>query len=207
MATKTSIANRALNILGQNGVTNISSDDSDRANLLNNVYDSVLDEILSETMWNFSVKRANLTTLDVTIPWTGDDLSYAYLYPSDCIRILDLDDNSMIWRVEVVETSKCILTDNESLGIRYIFRNTNTAQYHSKFINAFSYRLATELAFNIDRGRVGELWDIYLERILPDAISANSQEGSPIQPKQDHFLNAKYGMVPSQRRPGEYYRA
>jgi hypothetical protein len=204
MASKVGIANKALALLGQPGITDFE-DGTERAAAVDEVYDNVLDSVLSETMWNFAIKRSTLTQLVTTVPWTDDGLVYAYLYPSDAIRIMNLNDSNLMWRVEVIGDNRVILSDTSSLKIRYVFRNTDPSQYSPKFIEALAVRLASELAAQINRSskEALELLDAYKLVHLPDAMSTNSQEGSPIQPKQDQFLLAKYGNTPT--TTGRYY--
>jgi len=204
MASKVSIANKALSLLGQSGITSFS-DKTSRSDAISEVYDDILREVLEETEWNFSTKRSVLAQAVVTIPWTADGLIIPYLYPSDAIRILNLSDDNLIWKVEVIGTSKFILTDMSSLEIRYIFLNTDPSQYSPKFIKALATRLAAELAYQINRDmkEYAQRIEIYEKVELPKAISANSQEGSTTQPKQDKFILAKFGAIPP--RAGRYY--
>ena len=206
MASNISIANKALSMLGQAPIVSFT-DNSTRAKDIYEIYDQCVKEVLVEHPWNFSVKRGSLAELDVDISWTDDGLNVAYAYPSDCLRVLNINDNNINWRVESVEDQICILTDAAApLGIRYIFYNNNPAHYSPKFVEALAARIAAELSFKILQSATGsqERWDMYSKYFLPNAISANSQEGSPIQPKQDLFVLAKYGRSVTSRQSGGY---
>jgi hypothetical protein len=206
MASKVTIANKALSMLGQSPIVSFE-DNSTRAKDISEIYDECLKEVLAEHPFNFAVKRSSLAELDVDIPWTDDGLNVAYAYPSDCLRVLNINDNNVRWRVENIDDQICILSDASApLGIRYIFYNENPAQYSPKFIEALAARLAAELSFKILQSNTGsqERWALYTDVFLPSAISANSQEGSPLQAKQDLFVLSKYGRSPSSRQIGGY---
>lgn len=63
--TKLSICNKALRLLGVAKITqsNLDNNSNEQARILNDIYDSVLDEVLSSHPWNFAIKRATLTEL------------------------------------------------------------------------------------------------------------------------------------------------
>ncbi len=206
MASNISIANKALSMLGQAPIVSFT-DNSTRAKDIYEIFEQCVKEVMAEHPFNFCVKRASLAELDVDIPWVDDGLNIAYSYPSDCLRVLSINDNSVKWRVESVDDQICILSDASApLGIRYIFYNDNPAQYSPKFVEAVSARIAAELSFKILQSASGsqERWSMYTDYFLPNAISANSQEGSPIQPKQDLFVLSKYGRSVTSRQSGGY---
>lgn len=68
-ATKIVIANKALSMLGARKITSFTQSGSNEALAVNEVYDDVLDEVLSEHPWTFAQKRVEL---DYTVP---DDTS------------------------------------------------------------------------------------------------------------------------------------
>lgn len=70
--TQISICNKALRILGAKTITTLD-DETEPARILNDVYDEILDEVLSSHPWNFAIVRANLTELGGTITtWTAE---------------------------------------------------------------------------------------------------------------------------------------
>lgn len=72
--TKLQILNKTLRLLGAQKVTSaqLSADSTEQARILNDIYDSVLDETLSSHPWNFAIKRATLTEIGGVIStWTA----------------------------------------------------------------------------------------------------------------------------------------
>ena len=82
--TKIQIVNKSLRVIGQGRLTlaQLTADSPETARIVNDVYDSIRDEVLEVHPWNFSQKRANLTQLGGEVTdWTdnGSDVWYATL--------------------------------------------------------------------------------------------------------------------------------
>jgi hypothetical protein len=72
---KIDIDNKALRILGAPAITDsdLTNESNESARILNDVYDSIRDEVLKEHPWNFAIKRATLTALGGLITtWTEE---------------------------------------------------------------------------------------------------------------------------------------
>jgi len=137
MASKTQIANRALSKVGDTRVSNIETDGSERALVINEMYEQVRDALLQSYPWNFAIKRTNLA-LDGTSPNWG--WANRYQLPSDCLALLDIK-TSPDYRVE----GGYILTDNGApLYIRYIKSVTSEGEFDAMFTEAFAAELAVE---------------------------------------------------------------
>lgn len=66
---KLAIANKALGKLGSQAITSFAQSGSNEATAINNVYDDILDEVLSEHPWSFAQKRVALSVV------VADDVS------------------------------------------------------------------------------------------------------------------------------------
>ncbi len=176
MATVADICNMALSYLGDQGtVTSIDPPEgSAQADHCARFYPIALTRILSETAWSFATKRENLSEL-VTPPIGAE---YAYAYPSDCVNILSLHDESgrpiRRFRLERSAQAMAILTDVPATWIRYTTTKTPCELFPMDFSDALSHLLAAKLAGAMITGSTGsslaeEQQKIYMV-LLKDAI-------------------------------------
>lgn len=86
MATSLSICNSALIKLGAEVITALS-DNNKRAKLCNAQYETIKNKILKSHLWNFSIKRAQLSA-DISVPTWG--FNSAFVLPSDYLRIVEV---------------------------------------------------------------------------------------------------------------------
>jgi len=194
MATsKTKIVNRSLMRVGARPVTNIETDDTEEARIINNLYDIALENILSETLWTFAKKRALLTTTTDTVPFNVDEerLNKVYQRPTDCIRIFHVNDTAADW----YEEEDKIVSDTAGLGIVYTFRNENPATYKSYFVTALSDLLASEIAYALlnSTSKSQEMLEVYERISLPKAKAQNAQTGKARGLNDDYWLNSRHG--------------
>jgi hypothetical protein len=124
------------------GADRISSinQETKSARLLNAIWDEMVDAVLGAHPWKFATKRATLAPTSTT-PAFGFD--YEYDIPADCLRPLDTDPDDINW---VVENGK-ILSDESTLDIRYIWRNTDPASWDARFCEALAWKLAENVSY------------------------------------------------------------
>jgi len=175
MASKTSICNQALKRLGQPAITDID-EGTVRADSLKAIFNDVRDFVLACHPWNFATKRAALALLSETPVWQWD---YYYQLPTDCIRVVQLDEweDESLWEVE----AEGRLATNESTAyITYIARVDEAGKFSPGFVQALAARLAAEVAFEVtgrpDTAKMMlELWPLELAK----AVALDSQEKGP----------------------------
>jgi hypothetical protein len=186
MASKVEIANRALTKIGEARILSLS-DDVEAARSVDSLWDIVRDAELRIRKWKFSVSRDALAALASTPSW---GYSYEYQLPSDCLRILQVNDvypgvslsnyrsmDETEWRVE----GRKILTDIAApLKVRYIARVEDTGQWDSAFTEAFACRLAVELAERLTQSNTKRelAWEEY-KIAISMAVRADAIEGAP----------------------------
>lgn len=143
MASKVSIANRALTKLGADRIL-LLSDDSQQARVLNSMFDDVRDAELARNHWKFAIRRTSLPAL-VDAPAWG--YQFQYPLPPDYLAMVQINEiycrtgMRAPWSVE----SGSILTDFEApLLLRYVSRVENTGLYHALFVEALACKLAME---------------------------------------------------------------
>lgn len=176
------------------GATTVSAitDDTPNARALNSVYDFARKNFHTDNKWTFSTTRSTLTTISTTgLPFLHDDESYVYTKPTDCLRIWELSEPNVIWR----EEGNYIYANAAGLGAKWAFDQTDLTKWPPYAIEAFSYKLAAEIAFQIMNSptKAMELKKFYSDVCLVDAQSKNSQIGVPQQVNDDFWLNSKWG--------------
>ncbi len=182
------ICNLALNKLG---AARISTRDeaSAEAQACDSIYDEVRDDVLADHIWNFAQKRAALGLLDETPEFTDDGVNLVYQAPTDMIKLNFVNIESAIVKLE----GDKILSDTAGLELKYTRRVTDVQKFFPKFVEALATRLAAELAFTLTASRSlsSDLFTSYYSKKLPDAISADSQQGTAVGMFQDEWILAR----------------
>lgn len=179
----TEVCNRALGKLGESSILDLT-DNNTRARAMNATYTAVRDAELRRHIWNFSVKRDAIAALVSTPPW---GYSTEYGVPSDCLRILSVND---IWpgpdmadyrnsssRPYMVENGKILCSVSAPLKIRYVYRVTDTNLFDACFFECFASRLAYENCERITQSDSKKqlAWVDYKKSLL-EGISVGSLE-------------------------------
>lgn len=186
----TQIANAALRRLGVERINSIN-DDNKRANLLNDLFPLVRNELLETGFWNFAIKRAQLSK-NSGGPEFGWRNSFAL--PSDYIRMYRIDSTkfkggsgslpeffatSFAHNPAFAIEGSELLTDLDNVYCIYTSRETDTSKYSSGFVKALYLKLAAEAAYSLtqDRGLAESLMQeasMWLEDIRSrDSMSDN----------------------------------
>ena len=176
MASKVSIANLALTILGADRITALE-DNNENARRLTAIYDACLEDVLRAHPWNFAIKRQALARLTTT-PAFGYD--YEFQLPGDCLRPIEANDGTNIITSYAIEGRK-LLTDEDAINIKFISNITDPNQYTAQFIMVLSARLASELAYAITNNKANAelIMSIYMER-LQVAKETDAQESDSV---------------------------
>ena len=150
MASKVQIAKLALQHIGDRYDISALTEDSVEAEQVNLIYDDVRKEVLRMHPWRFATRFTSPATLSVTVPanWT-----YAYTYPSDGLRILQIEDplgrdlEQIPFETAVLsDDTRVILTDELDAEFRYIYDEEDPTKFDPEFVNAFSFMLASRMA-------------------------------------------------------------
>lgn len=183
--SEVAICNQALIKLGANTIAS-RTENSKNARLCNQIYDQVRDNVLTDHIWNFAQKRFVLAQLAEDPVWTEDLMTVVYQKPTDCLKINFVNIESAIFKIEKDK----ILSNELGLKIKYTERLTDPMKFFPKFIECLSARLAAELAFAVTNSRslARDLFALYYDKKLPQAISSDSQQGTPTAAAQDSIL-------------------
>jgi hypothetical protein len=172
MASPVSISNLALTYLAADRITALS-DNSENARRITAIYDACLEDVLRAHPWNFAIQRQQLALL-ATTPAFG--YQYEFQIPGDSLRVIEVSDGTNLITDFKVEGRK-ILSDQDSISIKYIGNITDPNQYTSQFIFVFASRLAAELAYAITNNKAtAELAAAIYKEKLQTAKETDAQE-------------------------------
>lgn len=174
MASKTSIANRALFKLGQSRVSNIETDSSVNAITMNQLWDTVRDSLLQSYPWNFATKRIDLAQ-DASDPAWGFDAQYTL--PSDCLQLLEIEDSPDYQ----VEGGKILCNVADTLYIKYLYRNDSVGTYPPTFVEALAISLAIEACDKISDDNTKKQLLLSEYRMIMDRVLATDSIENPAQ--------------------------
>ncbi len=190
------ICNSALNMIGASNILDLT-EDSKTGRICNQRYSFVRDAVMRAHPWNCLINRTSLAA-DATAP--AFEFTYQYTLPTDpyCLRLLSLDDLSIVHRVE----GRKILTDESKINIVYVARITDPQQYDTLLIETIAARLAADIAYSIvgSNTLVADMYNLYSNKLsearfvdategTPGAIDNVADTGSLLS---DTFINARY---------------
>jgi len=150
--TKVQICNMALTHIGIKQLISAITDDNEEAAMCNLHYDSALETALHEADWGFARRRYTLVAEAGTPP---DPWSYQYQWPTNCIRVLRIDDELLRRRVESrpqyrFETNgsgaRIIYTNWADAVVIYTYNETDDQIYTPAFSYYLSWVLAARIA-------------------------------------------------------------
>ena len=184
---KVGLANLALRKIGANRISSFN-DETREGDLVRDVYQPVLEEVITTFPWSFALTVVALTQKDITPLSSIDGLTIAYAWPNDCLRPHRISQQAA-FRVKMISGERVILSDAANLQMEYVFRNDNPETYFPIFKTAFATRLAAEIGFNISHAtkKAALLREEYDKDLLPEAKSADSMQGSPDEVRQDEW--------------------
>ena len=173
MASSVEICNMALTSIGHKTITSLA-EETEVARKCNIYYQQVVDAVIRAYPWNCAMARTALVQFE-DAPAFG--FSYRYALPQDpyCLRVLQLEEKSMKFKVEGRE----LLTDEATANIIYLKR-VSPAYMDSMLIDAIAARLASELAYPLANSHTlqANMWKIYGDK-KDEASQVDAQEGTP----------------------------
>lgn len=210
LLSKTSISNLALSQLGiTKHISNFDTDRSQEGNACRQLYDQVLQQVLTDLWWPCGTKFITLGLVETnpTIEW-----GFSYRYPSDCLtlrRILsgqrtDTRQSRVPFRVGQDENGGLIYTDMAQAQIEYTFYQTDPTKLSPDFIEAFALRLAAAMAPQITSGDPFKITQTVMGLYSVAIGNAKTQAANEEQPDQEpdsEFIRARGGNGCTGRGP------
>lgn len=176
--SEVSIANQALGWLGLDKI--ISLDDQTKsAALCKDNFAPLRDAILEAADWTFAQARVALAPL-TTIPAWG--LSYAFLLPSDCLRVNYVTASPDPYEGAPldpwVREGQNILCNATTIYIRYTRRVTDPKVWSEGFCQTLASRLASDIAIAATNSKehMQLMWSMYKDK-LDEAINSEGRQG------------------------------
>ncbi len=167
--SKTSICNKALRKLGAKALMNVDTDNTRESNLCKQSYDTTLQEVLRMHNWNFAIFRQSLVLDASNSPIY--EYSNRFILPTIpiFIRLLTvqsdslLDNNIINFRLE----NNFILTNEASINIKFIGKETNPNKYDALFIDCLASKIAYEIGYSIssDETRLARIKQDFIESL------------------------------------------
>ena len=149
MNSEVEIVNIALARLGESPVQSLD-EGSVSANMARVFYTPAKRAVLRAFPWSFSLKTARPARL------SGDTMGFhfAFSLPADCLRVIRCrkegsPDFSESGTVRFSVRSGVLLADESDFYIEYVADVDDVTLFDDKFVEAFSYKLASDLAMPV----------------------------------------------------------
>jgi len=170
MASKVSICNRALALLGADPITSLT-DDTTESNVCRAVYADASDAVLRSHPWSCAIQRATLAQLTAAPVW---GYSKAYSLPNDpyCLAVLDLKESSQ-YRIE----GRTLVCNTGTATIKYVARITDPGQFDPSLVFSLACRIAAEISYALTQNPSlsNDMWQLS-EKAITDAATADGVE-------------------------------
>ena len=183
--SETEICNLALLRVGQPVIGDIT-EASDPAITCRKFYTETRDELLRQHPWNFAMGRKELAASTTTPDF---EFTYSFPLPADCLRVLSLYYTDYEWVIE----GKNLLTNLDTVQIKYIKRITDSGIFPPDFTEALSIKLAQKIAAYVTQNlKLSQLLYEEFEMVLARAKAADAQEGSYQAFETSTIINSRY---------------
>lgn len=154
------------------------------------------DAALRDFKWNFATRRKVLAQLQTAVePW-----GYCYAYPSDCIRAREIvkaagASDAVLYEVAADGSGgRVILTDKAAAVLVYTARVTAFSAYDPLFVEAFSWKLAAEIALPLTADKnLMQIAETKYQNILSQARTADANEGEAETADSATWIEARLG--------------
>jgi|TARA_B110000971_G_C19862436_1_gene432275 hypothetical protein len=191
MASVVSMCNSALNLLGASTISALT-DDSKNARLCNQRYEPIRDRVFRGHAWNCLHKRIQLAQ-NSTAPVV--EYSNAYSLPADCLRVLKIHNgttDSIVSSIDYKLEGKNIVTDEGTVFLIYIAKDTDPNNYDTYLQESISHQLAADIAYAVTNNAT--LAKNYMERAderLREARFIDATENSLGTVESSEFTDAR----------------
>ena len=186
------ICNLALSKIGQSTINSLT-EASVEAEACALYYPNVRDALLRSYPWNFCSKSVSLGETSEDIP-ENSFWKYLYVHPSDCLRVQKIFEKGCYaldvpndYEIISYQSVKYICCDIYQAYCRYSQAIEDPTMFDSCFIDAFSCKLAAELAIPITNStdRLKIAMQLYQSSIQA-AMMTNAIEGADHKFMSEH---------------------
>jgi hypothetical protein len=193
MPTDADIGNMALSRLGTRATIADLTENSTEARVLNTWYATVRDDLLGQIDWNFArVRQALAASGTPPARW-----SYSYAYPSDALKVWQIDLGTTIWYAgepmalfEIASdgTNRLLYTNESTVTAVFSQRVTDPNRFTAAFTLAFADQLAARVAYPITQK--ADLASA-LQRVARDGLEQAMCDAANEQVTNDRDRNAE----------------
>lgn len=169
------ICSQALLKIGASGITSFE-DGTAEAEISANLYSQIRDALLSSYPWSFAIMQTKLARLEQT-PLA--DYRYAYLLPSDFLRVISAGNGNRGRGTEYKIVKDCLYSNHQQINLTYIYRpleNNFPAYFCEALINKLAYEFCLPLTESTTRAE-------FLSKVAEDSInrarSIDAQQSTP----------------------------
>lgn len=190
MTSATDVVNVALGYLGEPPI--LSMDEGSLAARTASIhYAKTVKQVLRAHPWACATSRATLARLSAT-PAFG--FNYYYALPADFLRVVQINDNRVLYTIEVYNTQKALLTNESEVNLRYVANITNPDLWDDLLLDTIAMRLAAKMApvFSVDPNKLAQLSQEFAT-VQAEARSIDAQD-KPSEPfDADSWLRSRWG--------------
>lgn len=209
LTTKTTIANRALQLVGSQPISTLN-DNTPGARAILRAYDSVLLSELRKNIWSFSIKRIVLAA-SATKPAFGP--ANYYPLPGDFLMLAPGDQNAAYsfsgvplipysqasgqytdWEIENMDGTLAITTNDDGpIHVRYVSSSVLEGIFDPCFAEAFACALALNCCEQLTQsGTKLQACAQFYKAALDDAKKRNAFEKQPAIAPASSWITARY---------------
>jgi len=184
----TAIGNSALIKIGASTISNIESDNSKGAQLLQQRYEACRDIVLRSHLWNCAIKRVVLSPLADPVP--AYTYSVYFQLPSDLLRPIEVFPEDCSYRIE----GRYIATDESEIDLKYIYRVTDPTLLDALCAECISSYIAWDisLAMTQNVSLKEALWKDFTT-IMRQAKSTDAKEDPGDYLRADLWIDSRQG--------------
>ncbi len=194
--TSTQLANIALGHLGQAQIMDIEESRDPAAKHVRRMWDLTRDALLRQRHWNFALRRT-LLAQESEAPLF--DKEFAYRLPSDYILAVEVNGRQAGTGEATFDLiGDTIQTNDETLALLYVRRETNVGRWDASFCEAFAYKLAAAITPSITTApglaeKLAQAADfVVLKAFGPDNLETRPR--AVLAQLGSGYLNARLGL-------------
>lgn len=197
MATSVvSICNMAMGWLGTRSIA-APTENSPEARACNKFYGPAREQTLRDHAWNFA--EARVVMASIAVPAEYPEYSYAYAWPSGCLRVLKVNNASGgNEKFKIARSSdgsgRMILTNAETAVLVYTADVSDPATFDPLYVRALARRLAADACPELLKGnmRKAQEQETYYLNEIHKAQARDAGEGEGEEAEEDTWLVARY---------------
>ena len=208
---KLDIVNLALMRIGESPIQSMD-EGSTPARSATMLYDISRRAVLRDYDWSFAIK---LETLPVTASdEPGEKFSYSGVLPADCLRVVEVLPSGAVGPMQAIDAigvppgvtpanpfrtewfrvyNGKLYTHIKSPLVKYVSDEENVDLFDSKFIEAFSYKLAGELAMSVRQSETLLTSMLNAYQAIVSKASEESQNEHDLALSQNPYVEVRYG--------------